>query len=78
MDMMSQVTVYFEKVYKHEGISWENFNARTKLQTDSQKLQKGKFSGPEANLLEKSPCTLDSTEPLLHADRHVRNPPLIL
>ena len=72
---MSQVTVYFEKMYKYKKNQLENFKAKIKLQTDCRKLQNGKLPGAEANQLEKSPYTLDSAEPLPHTNCHVRNPP---
>ena len=75
MDTMSQVTVYFEKMYKYKKNQLENFKAKIKLQTDCRKLQNGKLPGAEANQLEKSPYTLDSAEPLPHTNCHVRNPP---
>ena len=62
-------------MYEHKGISWGELDARSKVQTDSRKLQKGNFPCPEASQLEKPPYTLNSTEPLPHADRHVRDPP---
>ena len=55
MDMMSQGNPYLEKMYKRKGINLEESDARTKVQTDSRKLQNGKFPRPEASQLEKPP-----------------------
>ena len=68
-------TFYLEKMYEHKGINWEELDAITKVQTDSRKLQNGNFPSPEASQLEKLPCTLNSTEPLPHANCDVRGPP---
>ena len=42
-------------MYNHEGINLEELDTRTKVQTDSRKLQNGKFPRPEASQLEKPP-----------------------
>ena len=72
---MSRGTLCLEKMYEHERINLEELDARTKVQTNSQKLQNGKFPRPEASQVEKPPNTLNSTEPLPHAKRHIRDPP---